>query len=115
FAQTCERFFGKAFPVGRIAEDKIERRESPDLTHLRSVAPENFCHTGQRKCLYIRADEPACLRAFVDEERELRAARHRFQPKRASACEKVEHARVRDWVAVCMRENVEDRFAQLVR
>ena len=65
--------------------------------------------------LHVLADEAARLGAFVDEEREGRAARERLEAHRAGAGEQVEHARARDRIVVAVRENVEDRLAQAVR
>ena len=62
----------------------------------------------------VLAQERARLGAVVDEQRERRAARERFEPERAGAGKKIEHARAGDRIAVGVSEDVEQRLAQPV-
>src|SRR5262249_2958571 len=66
------------------------------------------------ECLHIAAKERARLRRVVDKQSETRSARDSFKAERPGAGEEVEHARVRDRIAVGVRQDVEQRLAQPV-
>src|ERR1700732_2504107 len=82
---------------------------------VRRVATIDFCYTAEAKHLDIVAHQGARLRAIVDEERELRAARDPLDAKRAGTGKQVEHARIRNRIVVTVDQDIEQRLAQAVR
>src|SRR6478735_9676289 len=78
------------------------------------IAPENSRHAAEAECLDVIAQQRARLHPFIDKQRVGRAARYCLDAERAGAGEQVQYPGPGDRVAVRMRENVEQGFAQTV-
>src|ERR1700733_1975781 len=78
------------------------------------VAAENACRAAKAKRGDVFAKQRPRLGAIVDKQRKNRAARDRFDAKRAGAGEKVESTRAGDRVAGAMQKNIEQRLTQSV-
>ncbi len=89
-----ERLFAEPLAVGRVEEDEIEGLDRARRPERGRVAAQDAGDAGQAERLDVGADQAASLDARLDEERMRRAARDRFEPERAGAGEKVEHARL---------------------
>ena len=78
------------------------------------VAAEDARRTAKPERGDVFAQQRTRLGGVVDEQRKRRAARKRFNPERAGAGEKIEHARAMDRIVVGVREDIKQCFAQPV-
>ena len=82
---------------------------------IAGVAAIDFRHAAEAQRFDIVAQQRAGLRAIIDEQREFRAARDRFNAERAGAGKQIEHAGIRDRIVIGMDQDIEQRLAQPVR
>jgi hypothetical protein len=109
-----ERAFREALAIGRVEEGKREWIDRMRRAEPGGIAPKDLADAAEPERRDVLADQPACRRGIVDEQRERRAARECLDAERAGAREEIEHTRAADRIAIGMNENVEQRLAQPV-
>lgn len=114
-ARRGERFFRMALCIRRIEEDKREGLERMGSAESRRIAAEYPRLSAGAKRFDIGAKQGARLGAVIDKQNERRTARQGFETERAGAGKKIEHTRVRDRIAIAMRQDVEQGLAQPIR
>jgi hypothetical protein len=107
-----ESLFGKAAAVRRIEESHGERLDRMRRPELGGIAPKDAGGAAQPQGRHVLAQQRSGLRSLVDEQSKCRAAGQRLEPERARPGKEIEHARIRDGIAVGMDENVEQRLPQ---
>src|SRR5262252_4226813 len=81
---------------------------------LGCIAAEDARHAAEPKGGDVLANERTCFGAVIDKQCEGRATRQRFDAKRASPREQIEHACAGDRVVIGMHQNIEQRLAKPV-
>src|SRR5262245_2321135 len=109
-----ERSLREALTIGRIEEGERKRRQRMDAAELDRIAAENTRDAAQAERLDVFPHERARLGGIVDEQREDRTARERFEPKRAASGKEIEHAGTAHGIGVSVHEDIEQRLAQPV-
>src|SRR6516162_132392 len=109
-----ECFLCQAPAVGRVEEGEREWRQWMRRPELGGVAAEDAGDAAEAEPADIVAQQRTRLDAVVYEQGEGGTARDRLDTERAGAGKQIKHARVRHWVAVGVRQDVEQRFTQPV-
>ena len=115
--QAGKRLFAKALVIGRVEKDEIERpvEASRFQAQIGRVAAMDAGVSEEAQRFNVVTDRPARGGIGLDEKRKRRPARHGFQPERAGARKKVEHApAAQSGAPRRMRQNVEHRLARAI-